>query len=367
MKILIPFFLLILLFSCNKSQNNNEILYNQFVKDSITLDIDNQLYVSSIKKTFNIKQNNFLSVLDNKNNALYIYDAKTFNLIFIKENILNCEKIIDYDIHNFDTIYLLKNNNLLELTDSSFIPNKQHYINETSIEFSDKYELFCSIDRPLIIKGEYAYIFHYPTTVLNTKEKIFNYFTKKLELKINIDDNVKIDSYSGFFPQIYKNNIYYSYNPYRVFNDNYEIFSFNICDTVFLVNDKSKITKVVSSNYYTKRDVFDFAKINDFNYIKKYFVENPNYEQLLYDKYRKQYYRICKHSLNYENKDGSINIPGDERWSLIVTDSNFNIKNEVLFNSNFSRHDILITIDGVLIKNNTENENTKTKLYIFDF
>jgi len=365
MRVLIYVYILSLLFSCNKSQNNNEILYKQFIKDSIRLDIDNRIYNNSIKKTFNIKQNYYLSLLDKGNSTLYIYNVKTFSLIYIKKNILNCEKIIDYDIHNFDTIYVLKNKNLLELTDTSFIPHKQYYVNDTSVEFNNKYELSCSIDRPLMIKGKYAYIFHYPTTILNTKEKIYNYLTKKLELKINIADNAKIVSYSGFFPKIYKKNTFNSYNPYRIFNDNYEIFSFNICDTVFLVNNKSKITKVVASNYYTKRDIFDFSKVTNFNYVKKYFVENPNYEQLLYDKYRKQYYRICKHRLNYENKDGSVNIPGDENWSLIVTDSNFHIQNEILFNSNYSRRDILITIDGVLIKNN--NEDKTTKLYIFDF
>jgi hypothetical protein len=357
----------LLSFACRSPKHNNEFKLSDFVIDSISLDVGSYNYDKSIKKVFNHNGMDYLSILDIEKYSFRIYDTDSLQLIFQANNLYKPGKIIDYDIHNFDTIYYLYRKNNVILTDTSGVPIKKYTLNAYSEEFFGDYYLYSSKKYPLAVKDSFLYVFHFPYHIIDTKKKLEQYYSKHLELVICLEDTPAIYDYKGKFPNIYFRDFYNSFNPYRTFANSSEIFSYEISDSIYVYRNDSLIKKTIKSNYYNKRKAFDFSKIHNFNYIKKYRVENPNYEQLIFDRYTNRLYRICKHATNYKNSDGTLNIPGDENWSIVVTDEAFNETKEIVFESEYSRSNIFVTQSGVLVQKKTYTDENKITFirYIF--
>ncbi len=359
--------IVLLSFTCKSPKHNIEFKQSDFAVDTILLDAGSYNYSKSIKKIFSQNGKDFLSVLDVEKGSFQIYETDSLQLIFHTNNLYNPERIIDYDIHNFDTIYYLYKENHVILTDTSAVPIKKYIVNAYSEEFFDDYYLYSSQKYPVTVKDSFLYVFHFPYHLIDTNKKLEQYYSKRLELKICLKDTPAVCEYKGKYPKIYFRNFYNSFNPYRTFTNSAEIFSYEISDSIYVYRNDSLIEKSIRSNYYNKRKAFDFSKIHDFNYIKKYRVENPNYEQLIFDRYTNRLYRICKHATNYKKNDGTLNIPGDENWSIVVTDEAFNEIKEIVFESEYSRSSILVTQSGVLIQKKTNTDENKINFirYIF--
>jgi hypothetical protein len=78
-------------------------------------------------------------------------------------------------------------------------------------------------------------------------------------------------------------------------------------------------------------------------------VEEFRYKNVLFDEYRRKYYRICLHSLNYENGE-TVNLYEDKPWSIIVLNEQFDVLNEYLFpQRKYDFQNVVITRSGLLI------------------
>ncbi len=351
-----------LFFSCSEGKNVTS-KYDKYIIDSLLLSTDSAR-LRNTSKIFIDNDTMYFSVFNENRNQLEIFNLNNFEKQFSKD--ISFTDIIDYDIHNFDTLYLLRANNIITLSDTSFEAKHNFIINSKSKYYNDDYHLFAAFSSPFVVKNDIAYLIHLTKLPVTSKKEFQNNQNYKNEVHILLKDSVNIIEYAGNFPQDYQNKLLNDLIPFRTFKDDVEIFSFCYSDSVKLSDNQVFALK---SNYFKINSEFNFEARTDLNEIMRFHVENPAYNLLLYDKYRNQYYRVCKHSINYENDDGTLNFPDDAPWSLLVADTNFNIKNEILFPPSYSRHDIFITPVGVLIKkyNSYKYENKKIEFDIFRF
>ncbi len=65
-----------------------------------------------------------------------------------------------------------------------------------------------------------------------------------------------------------------------------------------------------------------------------HFMHSARYERLVYDKYKKCYYRFFVLQMSHKNEQGLFNTYKDRRMSLMVLDENFNLIGETLLPKN---------------------------------
>lgn len=362
MKILFYFTIVIWLFSCTGKKNIISS-YDKYIIGNAILETDSTL-LRNTSKLFTYNSIMYISVLNKNANLFEVFDLKTFEKLISKEVFFS--DIIDYDIHNFDTIYLLRKKNIITLSDTSFNSIKDFKINSNSKYYKNNYHLFAAFSSPFVVKNDIAYVIHLTTLPIMSKNEFQESQKNKNEIHILLKDSMRIIGYAGNMPNDYQKKLFNDKIPFRTFKNNIKIYSFCYSDSVRLSNNQ---TFELKSNYFDIKSEFNFELRAELNETMRFHVENPAYNLLLYDKYKNQYYRVCKHSINYENRDGTINFIDDSPWSLIVADSNFNIKKEILFPPSYSRHDIFVTPAGVLVKkfNSYKYENKKIEFDIFSF
>lgn len=92
----------------------------------------------------------------------------------------------------------------------------------------------------------------------------------------------------------------------------------------------------------------------------RYFVEEAYYGPIVYNEFRKEYYRIFYHALPTKNENGDFTIYSDKSSSIIVFDSNFKIKDEIYFDKDyFIFLGLTPTKDGIILNSRTSKKDGK--------
>lgn len=97
-----------------------------------------------------------------------------------------------------------------------------------------------------------------------------------------------------------------------------------------------------------------FPENDDFQYYTRFYVQNPSYGHIFYDKYRELYYRVAYRPVTDERYIDGV------RWkpkSLIIFDKDLSRRGEVELPENTNPSCIEPTKDGVLIDTGGGNEN----------
>jgi len=117
----------------------------------------------------------------------------------------------------------------------------------------------------------------------------------------------------------------------RCFDGTHFIYSFYFDEDIYICNiDHTEITKVNAKS----RFINQIGYTDDFgNLTFKQIAENPNYGNLIYDPYRKLYYRVAYPKVEIENDVNMLDVIeyGRKRFSIIILDENFNLIGETLF------------------------------------
>lgn len=117
----------------------------------------------------------------------------------------------------------------------------------------------------------------------------------------------------------------------RCFDGEKFIYSFFFDDEIVIssIDHKTLIKKKVKSKFINKIELLDdFGNIT-FNDM----CENPNYGNLLFDKYRNVYYRIAYPETEVSREVNGLELMqyGRKKFSIIIMDHDFNIIGETLF------------------------------------
>lgn len=96
--------------------------------------------------------------------------------------------------------------------------------------------------------------------------------------------------------------------------------------------------------------------MGNFAFLKRYIIEEPRYDKILYNKFYNLYFRIYIHRINFYNEDGYLNEFEDKPFSLIVFDENLNFLNEFIFDQKKYLYYHCFTKDDKIYLLNRENK-----------
>ncbi len=205
-------------------------------------------------------------------------------------------------------------------------------------------------------------------TIPFQKEDDRKLYYKKVEsvLRIQIQDSSFLFSTLGKFPQEYvESGINYNdHMPSACFGDNGSInISFGAHHDLFKYKDTILVLeKKVKSKYIDEFKPYPDDKLYDMLFLKTYSIEEPRYTNLIYDCWNKLYYRTVIHRSHFDDR---AKKRSQSNWSIIITDEDFNILDELVFDYSFSPKVFVPTKEGVLLykSNLSSNKNSVLKLY----
>lgn len=157
---------------------------------------------------------------------------------------------------------------------------------------------------------------------------------------------------------------------YRCFTGDNFIYSFYYSDLMYKADIKHQnVTPCsVKSRYIGKVEILRNSSNNQ-NAILKDRAEQANYGSVLYDKYRKVYYRVAYPASTIEKSDNYLKIirSGKKNFSIMILDKNLNVIGEKLFpDYTFNPHLWFVREDGLYISTNNEmNPNYDENLLVF--
>lgn len=363
---LIPFFF-ILLFICCKKQTT--ILFTP---------------IKNFKLDFKTNESRGIDYCNMYNNTYITYvDAARKKIGFVNINtgkiedsipLLNLDSIekieqgINYFIHNPDSVFvILKDINKIYLLTHSGEIKKCWTVDMPN-------RTFVSLPQdPLYFKNNQIYLMGIRTDlVLRSPQARNAYFLSAPDLCLTIEkDNIYISDTSGNWPAVYRQGFsYYDFWPSRCINNAGElIYSFSVNDSLYIYeNGKLKKTVNAKSKYFENPVPYPDDGLDNFGFIRKYWVTQSRYAQLIYDPYRNYYYRIVKHAKEYENTDGTVNEPRQKDWSILILNDQFEKLDEINFDAKLYNPYIVAPVsDGILIaKQLTADDKTYRSFVLFN-
>ncbi len=193
--------------------------------------------------------------------------------------------------------------------------------------------------------------------VVRTKEARQIYYSTPPDICINLMRPERQKN-TGTWPAEYKSGASYrDFYPQRCVNDKGEIiYAFSASDSIFVMKDDKIISRhFCKSKFMTQRHFFPDDSIGHFSYLDRYDVTEPRYITIMYDPYRKYYYRFVTHTIEFEKEDGlTVNTIFDKPWSLIVMDKNFKILDEIIFDNKKFLPAAFPVREGLLIRKRQE-------------
>jgi len=342
--------------------------YTLEIQDSVIFRLDSL----TPPTTFSLQyKDGKVSFLNNLINAIYVYDYKSRELLYTipmeKEGNNGVGKIEGHIIINDDSI-LVQNfgKNILYLIDKNAKLKNSYNLLSTDAD-TIPYLPWPKgwTTTPIIVTGQKFYL----GGNINGEPSDENQWNRPIMIAVNKND--KSVNYHYHYPSFYwKGNwggalyrrIYYDYNPEKkIF-----VFSFPASHDIYTTSIDFKDEKKYygGSQYFgtiksMKGNIFSINK----NMRNKHFVTNPSYESIIYDKYRKVYYRIASHPVNMELfKKGEW----AKQFSIIILDENFKWLGETLIPKySHSSIEFFVTPKGLHLKKYVPDNDDIMQFSIF--
>ncbi|MBC8146756.1 MAG: DUF4221 family protein [Bacteroidetes bacterium] len=381
MILLFPFFAY-LLFCCDS--NENEIKLEKVHSFEINIG-DSSKFDFFHTQYYNYNNHNCLSLYSD--GKIHLFDFEHGNYCFnIDLSGFDINSFKGYYIHNTDSIFIFtKSPTNIYIVDSNSKISKSY-----SLDFPAFGKIITKISNPINRSG----VFEYYTTnyaplvfndgnifIMNFNYQIYHQYnsqTKKVEyyydrgfehlqglstchiFDVTSDEIARVNCETGIWPDGYtKNDCYLINGPTvsRTINTTSFIYSFGMDHNIYIYDINGLHDKIfLKSKYINSLFVTDIIKCKDPLYKKRNTATSNYYKGIIYDKYKKLYYRIVVHEQNYENDNGTVNQFGDNPWSIMIIDENFEILNEIKFPPKaLDFNKILITDKGLLIHKYYEN------------
>ncbi len=354
--------------SCEQNNKNNESYYLK-KESSITFNIDNDTE-SCFRALYPFTDKDgrkYISFQNGFKNQILFYNFQTKKLAFKTnfdiEGSNGVGFFLGYYIDNLDSIYLtsLQTPEIFCVNKDGVVQKKIYYgksRNNTSLN------TFAST----------SFIYH-PITKINNKLFILSECSRwqnpnpvSATIDLNTDNVQELPfNYPQFKDAVNKHKnagveIYFS----RCFNGKEFIYSFFYDENIYIATiDHKSIKKVKAKSKYIDQVIIP----NDFNETLKSICENPNYGNLLYDKYRDIYYRICYPKTEVDINENYMDLWdfGRKVFSIMILDNKFNIIGETIF-PEYTYNSNLMFIDnkGLYIsENHYKNPNYNEDKLVF--
>lgn len=211
---------------------------------------------------------------------------------------------------------------------------------------------------PILITGESAILTGQGIYTANH----FDY-NDPLSVKVNLEDGSC--KYGVRYPEEYSKAYFggvYMHTPYHCADDEGRIvYSFPASNYVFRYDTNlDLVDSIYMGSRYT--DYIESAPSSSLEWLKseddriRYYISQHSYSSILYDPFRKVYYRIAEHPLS--NWDGEWFI---KPFSIVVSDTDGNIITETPLVDEYeslNKGNMHVGREGLMIQKRTEDENT---------
>ena len=189
------------------------------------------------------------------------------------------------------------------------------------------------------------------------------------ELEVGKSEIIFNGKIMGNYPKIhFSDSTYNHYWPWIALNKNLDFITcYFFIDSLFVTHqDNSQEHFSLLSRYKTgPSNTMDTSKIFDYDYLSRDAASRLSYMYLRYDYYRNLYYVVAAKPMPHENEDGTRNDPGDKPWALIVLDSTYSQIAEIDMPKQFSKHEIMITKEGIaILDENMTAQNTGKSVFV---
>lgn len=355
------YFFLLMIFLIRCSSDSKEIVLQELLEIELKNNYYTFRYVSQIeceKNNANVTKLHFIDLIQRKN---IIVDLRRKNIEEIPLKGQGLQELFYFSLTG-DTIYSFINDyNTLVLKDKNF-----QVLGSFSIP--EKYALHATSKFLLHLDKNEMIMANASKTISFQKEIDRKQYYSKVKpvLKIHLLDTSDIYYTIGKFPEKYEETgaNYYDTEPTACFGDNSTIcLSFGACHMLYKYKDSILIyEKEVKSDYIEEFIPFPDEKVFDMLFLKKYINEEPRYTDIVYDPWRKHYYRIVKHRSRFDQKTGKSS---SKKWSVIIADKEFNKIDEIVFDNSYNPHVFVPVEDGIIMhkSNSAQVGNSVLKLF----
>lgn len=263
------------------------------------------------------------------------FDINNDNII--KRNYINKSDLPFDETINAASIYQTSPDSLYVLTESYLLildkTGKIYYSNPININLTDttfKKNLFENLSKMFPIY-RFANKTYMPYRSLQYSFRTKEFYNHPVEAFI--DDSSGIISESTLkYPEIYYKNPYgFMDFSFREGHDSLGILSFMADPNIYVYNYKTNSYKILGgkSDYQEKIEPIENKFKDVTNKMFEFLTTSPFYSRILWDKYRKLYYRFLYCGQDLKNPNGTYNVFADKDLVLMIFDSNFNLLKEI--------------------------------------
>jgi len=323
------------LLSCVDKKVQTKESFNLVASDkqlSFALDPNTKTFILALFPFTDETGKEYLTFQNQDQNEILFYDMNSRKLEFkVKpayEGPNGVGQVLGYYVHTIDSIFLTISgtNEIVLVNRNAEIKDK---INYERAEDGTLLTDFCSISsvyQPIIMIDKEMYIMSGCNRWLE-KDPI--------SAVINLEDKTihALPYYYPSFPGADNKAKRAGIEEHlsRCFDGKHFVYSFHFDETIYIASqDHDSIKEVkVKSKYIDKvRLLDDYGNLTITDA-----CENPNYGNLLFDKYRNVYYRIAYPETKIEKGVNGLELLqyGRKRFSIIILDKDFNIIGETLF------------------------------------
>ena len=323
------------LLSCVDKKVQTKESYNLVASDkqlSFALDPNTKTFILALFPFTDETGKEYLTFQNQDQNEILFYDMNSRKLEFkVKpayEGPNGVGQVLGYYVHTIDSIFLTISgtNEIVLVNRNAEIKDK---INYERAEDGTLLTDFCSISsvyQPIIMIDKEMYIMSGCnrwlekdpiSAVINMEDKTIHAFPYYYPSFPGADNKAKRAGIEEHLS--------------RCFDGKHFVYSFHFDETIYIASqDHDSIKEVkVKSKYIDKvRLLDDYGNLTITDA-----CENPNYGNLLFDKYRNVYYRIAYPETEIEKEVKGMELLqyGRKNFSIIILDKNFNIIGETLF------------------------------------
>lgn len=327
----------------------------------------------------------YLALYNDLYHSVDIYDLT--NLMFWKRIELSSNMLSFWErsrnnpinsifLYKFDSIFILTVQNLL-ISDTSGNVLFKYYINKdfyTNKKSKNIYIYRNNRDFPIYFDPltKNIYLHQYNATASSYSRK---YFESEIEAIVNLKDSA-ITTLPFIYPAFFNTGFYSRTGiPKRLVNGDLNIYTFELDPNIYIYNRKTHVNSIEGgqSKFQTHpARPFSAKKVNfDRDKEMKYLTTSFSYGNLLYDEYRKLYYRFFFREQPLKNNKGFFNTSLDRREVLMVFNEKFEVIDEIelqpyKYNCYFS----FVTPSGFYISShnplNPETNSNELGFYIID-
>ena len=361
---------LLLFFCCQhiSSESNDNIRY-EVTSDTLSLDKRDVLSLFSVWDNDSGEQNYFLLYRPKYNEISIVDLTKKFEITSFKvpkyeepDSVIG--KLVSFYYYNRDSIFLLHEYQL------SIIDTSQH------IKFKKIINNPYSDDWPPIIYGNFGRVF--PICFDAEKKQLLirqhcgecGNDTSFFRTNVAAVYDFKRDTFMDLnvpFPEKYKTNYYGdAMHVFREIKGDSLIFTFNADPYVTIFNkNNAQITKVYLKSKFQKKEIkpLDKKYMPDINKRVEHLAVSPLYMKLIYDKYKKLFYRFFLREQKLKNANDIYNTFGDKELVIMVLDSNLKLIFEFNLGKGYLWHYSFVDKNGLHVLKDKRDGTTNLSEY----